>query len=92
MLKSDNTRFVIFEALYEYEPQRDGEITLKVGDQCWVQKPIDNDNGWLEGLNGRSKERGQFPGTYCKVLNRDANQPPLPPRNSKRKCISLIDP
>lgn len=72
--------FVIFQAEYDYTPSHDGEIGLQVGDQCYVQKPIADLQGWLDGFNSRSKENGQFPGTYCIVVNFDATLPPLPPK------------
>jgi len=73
--------FVSFKALYDYVPQEE-EIELKVGDVCYVQKPISDPNGWLTGLNSRTKEHGRFPGTFCKILS-NSTTIPLPPRPAR---------
>lgn len=70
---------MLFEAAYDYTPKDDGEIELKQGDRCYVKNPIANTEGWLDGVNYRSKESGQFPGTYCKIIEYDT-QLPVPPR------------
>lgn len=71
--------YACFEALYEYVPREQGEIELQIGDLCYVQKPIPDAQGWLEGENMRSRISGQFPGTYCKVVDSNA----APPRPKK---------
>ena len=78
MSLTESTGYACFEAIYNYEPHT-GEIELKVGDQCFVSKPIHDPNGWLDGVNMRSKEFGQFPGTYCRILDYNA----APPRPKK---------
>lgn len=76
----EGTGYACFEAIYDYTPLT-GEIELKTGDQCFVSKPIKDPQGWLEGVNMRSKEFGQFPGTYCKIINYNA-APPRPKKPS----------
>lgn len=84
MSLNDTTGSVIFQAEFDFTPTHKGEIALRVGDQCYVQKPVLDPKGWLEGFNSRSHENGQFPGTYCSILNDHATQPPLPPKPSER--------
>ncbi|NXH12416.1 P85A kinase, partial [Bucco capensis] len=69
-----------YRALYEYQKEREEDLALcpgdvltvsragllsspdyKEGDECSPQ-------GWLHGLNERTKERGDFPGTYVEYL------------------------
>ena len=81
--------YAIFEACFKYKPKDEKEIELKVGDQCWVQNPVQNPQGWLIGLNKRSNAYGQFPGTYCRMLDLDASPslPPLPPKPDPKRMI-----
>ena len=44
---------------------------------CYVIKPIEDPKGWLDGVNMRSKKGGQFPGTYCELVDNNA-APPRP--------------
>lgn len=50
-------------ALYDYEPQSEGDIALKTGDIISVTEQ--NENGWWKGTNNRTGESGFFPGNYC---------------------------
>ncbi|XP_065657081.1 phosphatidylinositol 3-kinase regulatory subunit alpha isoform X2 [Hydra vulgaris] len=72
--------FVVFIVNHDYLP-KEGEIELKVGDECYVKKPVENPYGLLEGVNIRTKASGRFPGKYCSIVNE--NTPP--PRPSKPK-------
>lgn len=90
MSLNDATGLVIFQAEYDFTPSHDGEIALEVGDQCYVQKPISDAKGWLQGFNSRSEENGQFPGTYCLILNNNAVLPPLPPKPNPRGLFDFI--
>ena len=81
MSLTDGAGYVCFRAMHDYAPQAPAEIQLKVNDECLVKKPIQDAMGWLEGVNMRSKDNGQFPGTYCEILNYNAElpRPPKPP-------------
>ncbi|NXV98733.1 P85A kinase, partial [Fregetta grallaria] len=69
-----------YRALYEYQKDREEDLTLCPGDVLTVSRAgllggpeyKDGDEhspqGWLHGLNERTKERGDFPGTYMEHL------------------------
>ncbi|KAF7254100.1 Phosphatidylinositol 3-kinase regulatory subunit alpha [Varanus komodoensis] len=68
-----------YRALYEYKKDREEDLALCPGDLLTVNKaglvclgPKEGDErnpqGWLNGFNERSKERGIFPGTYVEYL------------------------
>eukprot|EP00794_Sanderia_malayensis_P008009 gene8008-8868_t len=78
-----NVGIVTFMADYDYVPQVEGEIKLRVGDLCVVAKPILDPCGWLEGTNKSSNEYGQFPGTYVSIVEDYTPPPPPPPRPPK---------
>ncbi|NXL85974.1 P85A kinase, partial [Alectura lathami] len=87
-----------YRALYEYQKDRDEDLALCPGDVLTVSRSgllaapdyKDGDErspqGWLHGLNERTKERGDFPGTYVEYLGpvriaataTKAKQRPLP--------------
>jgi len=51
-------------ALYDYEGQKEGELSMKVGDLITVSSR--DEDGWWEGtLAGRF---GQFPASYGRVF------------------------
>ncbi|NXE72509.1 P85A kinase, partial [Cochlearius cochlearius] len=88
-----------YRALYEYQKDREEDLALCPGDVLTVSRAgllsspdyKDGDErspqGWLHGLNERTKERGDFPGTYVEYLGptrivtaaTKARPRPLPP-------------
>ncbi|NXT28819.1 P85A kinase, partial [Syrrhaptes paradoxus] len=63
-----------YRALYEYQKDREEDLALCPGDVLTVSRADckegdeRNPQGWLHGLNERTKERGDFPGTYVEYL------------------------
>ncbi|XP_042319506.1 phosphatidylinositol 3-kinase regulatory subunit gamma isoform X1 [Sceloporus undulatus] len=68
-----------YRALYEYKKHREEDLALcpgdlltvnKAGFKCMDYKEGDerNPEGWLSGFNERTKEHGDFPGTYVEYL------------------------
>ncbi|XP_035750081.1 phosphatidylinositol 3-kinase regulatory subunit gamma [Egretta garzetta] len=96
MASSDGLQY---RALYEYQKDREEDLALCPGDVLTVSRAgllsgpdyKDGDErspqGWLHGLNERTKERGDFPGTYVEYLGparivtaaAKARPRPLPP-------------
>ncbi|XP_049664310.1 phosphatidylinositol 3-kinase regulatory subunit gamma isoform X1 [Accipiter gentilis] len=96
MASSDGLQY---RALYEYQKDREEDLALCPGDVLTVSRAgllsspdyKDGDErspqGWLHGLNERTKERGDFPGTYVEYLGparivtaaTKARPRPLPP-------------
>ncbi|KFV68525.1 Phosphatidylinositol 3-kinase regulatory subunit alpha, partial [Dryobates pubescens] len=88
-----------YRALYEYKKDREEDLALCPGDVLTVSRAgllsspdyKDGDErspqGWLHGFNERTKERGDFPGTYVEYLGptrivtaaTKARPRPLPP-------------
>ncbi|NWI32914.1 P85A kinase, partial [Sula dactylatra] len=88
-----------YRALYEYQKDREEDLALCPGDVLTVSRAgllsgpdcKDGDErspqGWLHGINERTKERGDFPGTYVEYLGAarivattaKARPRPLPP-------------
>ncbi|NXG74772.1 P85A kinase, partial [Baryphthengus martii] len=88
-----------YRALYEYQKDREEDLALCPGDVLTVSRAgllsspdykdgdERNPQGWLHGLNERTKERGNFPGTYVEYLGptrivttaNKARPRPLPP-------------
>lgn len=54
--------------LYDFEPQQEGDLKIRKGDQIEVLERTADTNGWWRGrsLNG---EEGLFPGNYVKQLD-----------------------
>ena len=52
-------------AIYDYQAQRDDELTFAEGAIIYVIKK--NDDGWYEGVMG--PETGLFPGNYVEVCS-----------------------
>ncbi|XP_065511673.1 phosphatidylinositol 3-kinase regulatory subunit gamma isoform X2 [Caloenas nicobarica] len=77
MASSDGLQY---RALYEYKKDREEDLALCPGDVLTVSRAglfsspdyKDGDErspqGWLHGINERTKERGNFPGTYVEYL------------------------
>ncbi|NXE67570.1 P85A kinase, partial [Calcarius ornatus] len=69
-----------YRALYEYHKDREEDLALSPGDVLTVSRAgllsspnykdgdERNPQGWLHGVNERTKERGDFPGTYVEYL------------------------
>ncbi|KAM6262332.1 phosphatidylinositol 3-kinase regulatory subunit alpha-like [Porphyrio hochstetteri] len=96
MASSDGLQY---RALYEYQKDREEDLALSPGDVLTVSRAgLLNDpnykegderspQGWLHGVNERTKERGDFPGTYVEYLGparivataAKARPRPLPP-------------
>ncbi|NXN85128.1 P85A kinase, partial [Bombycilla garrulus] len=69
-----------YRALYEYQKDREEDLALCPGDVLTVSRAAllsspnykdgdeRNPQGWLHGVNERTKERGDFPGTYVEYL------------------------
>ncbi|KYO35842.1 hypothetical protein Y1Q_0003573 [Alligator mississippiensis] len=63
-----------YRALYEYQKARDEDLALAPGDLLTVsvaglpEGDERSPQGWLSGLNERTKERGDFPGTYVEYV------------------------
>ncbi|XP_029473599.1 phosphatidylinositol 3-kinase regulatory subunit beta-like [Rhinatrema bivittatum] len=68
-----------YRAIYEYKREREEDISLLPGDILTVSKmhllTLDYKEGneripkgWLNGVNERTKERGEFPGTYVEYV------------------------
>uniref|UniRef100_A0A4W5Q9V6 SH3 domain-containing protein n=1 Tax=Hucho hucho TaxID=62062 RepID=A0A4W5Q9V6_9TELE len=62
-----------YRALFEYKRERGDDISLQPGDVLTVLKASLKDyqegderspKGWLHGTNERTKEKGDFPGTF----------------------------
>ncbi|XP_043946694.1 phosphatidylinositol 3-kinase regulatory subunit beta [Protopterus annectens] len=89
-----------YRALYEYQKEREEDIDLLPGDVLTISKEAlhvlgckdgDEQNpaliGWMSGINERTKQKGDFPGTYVEYLgtvkmspslHRPRGQRPLP--------------
>ncbi|XP_054067840.1 LOW QUALITY PROTEIN: phosphatidylinositol 3-kinase regulatory subunit gamma [Rissa tridactyla] len=77
MASSDGLQY---RALYEYQKDREEDLALCPGDVLTVSRAgllsspdykegdERSPQGWLHGLNERTKERGDFPGTYVEYL------------------------
>ncbi|MEE6495357.1 hypothetical protein FKM82_002023 [Ascaphus truei] len=68
-----------YRALYEYKKGREEDISLLPGDLLTVSKVLlftpdykEGDElspkGWLNGINDRTTEKGDFPGTYVQYV------------------------
>ncbi|KAG5849983.1 hypothetical protein ANANG_G00077470 [Anguilla anguilla] len=69
-----------YRALFEYKRERGDDISLEPGDVLTVGRASllsaadrqDGDErspkGWLHGTNERTKEKGDFPGTYVEYV------------------------
>ncbi|XP_015211055.2 phosphoinositide-3-kinase, regulatory subunit 3b (gamma) [Lepisosteus oculatus] len=68
-----------YRALFEYKKERGDDISLLPGDILAVYKTAlltpeyqegdeRSPNGWLNGINERTKEKGDFPGTFVEYV------------------------
>lgn len=70
-----------YRALYQYRKERDEDIDLLPGDILVVSKgalqalgfkdgdeQTPNQIGWIPGINERTKQKGDFPGTYVEYI------------------------
>ncbi|KAJ8367122.1 hypothetical protein AAFF_G00330840 [Aldrovandia affinis] len=68
-----------YRALFEYKRERGDDISLEPGDILTVNKAsllsadyLEGDErspkGWLHGTNDRTKEKGDFPGTFVEYV------------------------
>ena len=78
-----NKTFAKYVALFSYEAQVQGEISLDKDDFLLVARPDVPENyqtEWLVGQNERTGELGEFPGSYVEyVEDCEEQQPPAPP-------------
>jgi len=79
-----------YRALFEYKRERGDDISLQTGDLLTVHKASlmaqprldyqDGDEriprGWLHGTNERTKEKGDFPGTFVEYVGAVRVGPP----------------
>uniref|UniRef100_A0A8C2WYM9 Phosphatidylinositol 3-kinase regulatory subunit gamma n=1 Tax=Cyclopterus lumpus TaxID=8103 RepID=A0A8C2WYM9_CYCLU len=79
-----------YRALFEYNRERGNDISLQTGDLLTVPKASlmaqprldyqDGDErspkGWLHGTNERTKEKGDFPGTFVEYVGAVRGGPP----------------
>ncbi|KAL9951415.1 hypothetical protein ACROYT_G044074 [Oculina patagonica] len=82
-----------FRVIYHFEPRDERDIAIQEGDIMIVAKPVIDLTGWLTGENTRTKEVGEFPGTYVEYIGdveelpqeeKPPTPPPRPPRPSRR--------
>lgn len=71
-----------YRALFEYEREHGDDISLQPGDLLTVLKATlmtavgleyqegdeRSPKGWLHGINERTKEKGNFPGTFVEYV------------------------
>ncbi|XP_062412482.1 phosphatidylinositol 3-kinase regulatory subunit alpha-like [Sardina pilchardus] len=78
---------VQYRALFEYKRQRGDDISLQPGDILTVNKASllspdyqereeRSPKGWLHGTNERTKEKGDFPGTFVEYVGVVRVSPP----------------
>ncbi|XP_048457894.1 phosphoinositide-3-kinase, regulatory subunit 3b (gamma) isoform X2 [Rhincodon typus] len=78
-----------YRALFEYKKEREEDINLLPGDVLTVSKSVlltanyqegdeKNPKGWLNGVNERNKDKGDFPGTYVEFVGPVRIVPPTP--------------
>ncbi|AWP10456.1 Phosphatidylinositol 3-kinase regulatory subunit alpha [Scophthalmus maximus] len=66
---------VQYRAIFEYKRERGDDISLQPGDLLTVLKGAESQEGaersprgWLHGTNERTKEKGDFPGTFVEYV------------------------
>lgn len=78
-----------FRVLYNFDPRDERDIAIQEGDIMTVAKPVKDLSGWLTGENTRTKEVGEFPGTYVEYIGDveelpEEEKPPTPPPRPPR--------
>uniref|UniRef100_UPI00398F3432 phosphoinositide-3-kinase, regulatory subunit 3b (gamma) isoform X1 n=2 Tax=Pristiophorus japonicus TaxID=55135 RepID=UPI00398F3432 len=78
-----------YRAIFEYKKEREEDINLLPGDLLTVNKSAlltanyqegdeKTPKGWLNGVNERNKDKGDFPGTYVEFVGPVRLVPPTP--------------
>ncbi|XP_066548635.1 phosphoinositide-3-kinase, regulatory subunit 3b (gamma) [Amia ocellicauda] len=76
-----------YRALFEYKKERGDDISLQLGDILTVSRAAlaaaeyqegdeRSPRGWLNGVNERTKEKGDFPGTFVEFVGPVRAAPP----------------
>ena len=53
-------------ALYDYEANEAGEISIRAGDTLIPTEHVESNSGWTSGTNVRTGEVGHYPSQYVK--------------------------
>lgn len=82
-----------FRVIYSFEPRDERDIAIQVGDIMIVAKPVMDMSGWLTGENSRTKDVGEFPGTYVEYIGDveelpQEEKPPTPPPRPPRRRLT----
>jgi len=82
-----------FRVIYNFEPRDERDIAIQEGDIMIVAKPVMDMSGWLTGENTRTKDVGEFPGTYVEYIGDveelpQPEQPPTPPPRPPRRRLT----
>lgn len=84
-----------YRVIYSYQPRDERDIAIREGDIMVVAKPVSDPTGWLTGENTRTKDVGEFPGTYVEYIGdvkelpqeeKPPTPPPRPPRPARRNA------
>lgn len=86
-----------FRVIYDFEPRDERDIAIQEGDIMIVAKPVMDMTGWLTGENTRTKDIGEFPGTYVEYIGDveelpQPEKPPTPPPRPPRRRPGGINP
>lgn len=79
-----------FRVIYDFEPRDERDIAIQEGDIMIVANPVIDMTGWLTGENTRTKDVGEFPGTYVEYIGDvkelpQPEKPPTPPPRPPRR-------
>lgn len=79
-----------FRVIYDFEPRDERDIAIREGDIMIVARPVMDMSGWLTGENTRTKDVGEFPGTYVEYIGDveelpQPEKPPTPPPRPPRR-------
>jgi len=59
----------IARAIYDYEPQDEGEIALKENEIVYIfEKDTEENEGWWRGKNKEQSTEGLFPSSYVEEV------------------------
>lgn len=86
-----------FRVIYDFEPRDERDIAIREGDIMIVARPVMDMSGWLTGENTRTKDVGEFPGTYVEYIGDveelpQPEKPPTPPPRPPRRRHGSITP